>query len=344
MDEVIRRAWLNRECPDGGMLQSEGWRALLGREGYPTEHFEGDGLWANTVEYRLPLVGPYWYVPRGPVVERSESIATCESRLAEGHVWRSILNRAKDRGARWVRVDPADDRALEMIREWSKPYEMRRSRHDMQPREILVLDISRSSEAILSEMKPKTRYNIRLAEKRGVSVSLDRGSDALNAFLRLVGETSRRNGILPHREAHYRAFLEAFPVEQLELFVARYNEAAVAAIMVSFFGDTATYLHGGSAGNDRNSMASALIQFRAIEEAKRRGCRRYDLGGIDTLGMRPALGGVTRFKLGFAKSVKPILYPGSFDIVLVPSRFFGYTLLSVSKEIIRKASRALTKA
>ncbi len=341
-----RISWLNRNCPDGGFLQSEEWRALEEREGSYTAHFEGEGLWANVIERRLPIIGKYWYVPRGPILQQSaisnQQSAVSGQRSAK-NVWEEMLQEAKKQGVGWVRVEPKDEGELAVIREWSKLHGVRRALHDMQPREILVVDISKSEEEILAGMKAKTRYNVRLAEKRGVSVSLERDEAAIRELLRMIQETAKRNGIAAHSEKHYRTFFETFPRESLELLVARHKGKALAAILVSFFGDTATYLHGASSNDDRGCMAPFLLQFRAIQEARRRGCTRYDMGGVDTTGTRPTLAGVTRFKRGFAESVKTVQYPGSYDRVLIPSRFYAYRIIALSKMFVIKAIRHLTK-
>lgn len=213
----------------------------------------------------------------------------------------------------------------------------------MQPQEILVVDISKSENEILARMKSKARYNVRLAEKRGVEVSIERDEASLREFLRMIRETAVRNGIATHPEERYQNFFESFPKETLELLVARRGGVTLAAILVSFFGDTATYLHGASSDDDRGSMAPFLLQFFAMKEAKRRGCMRYDLGGVDTTGKRASLAGVTRFKVGFAETVKTISFPGTYDIVLFRSRFFVYEIFGMSKIIVKNGVRFLTK-
>jgi lipid II:glycine glycyltransferase (peptidoglycan interpeptide bridge formation enzyme) len=354
-----RISWLNRNCPDGGFLQSEEWRAFKEHEGFHTEHFEGEGFHANAIEHSLPVVGKYWYVPRGPVFRQSaclparqafsgqQSAVDEELRMKNEELgkreWGKLLREAKRKGAGWIRVEPRDESELALFREWSKPYVLKEVLHDMQPREIFVMDISKSEDEILAGMKAKTRYNVRLAEKRSVEVFLDRDETSLREFLRMTRETAARNHIALHSEKHYADLLEFFPRETLELFVARCEGKMLAAILVVFFGDTATYLHGASSDDDRGLMAPYLLQFRAMQEAKRRGCTRYDLGGVDTTGTRSTLAGVTRFKRGFAESVKTVQYPGSYDRVLIPSRFYAYKLIALSKMFVIKAIRHLTK-
>lgn len=352
MNEIDRISWLNGQCPDGGFLQSEAWCAFEEREGHPTVHFEGEGLWANIIEYTLPVAGKYWYVPRGPVFERTThnvqlTTGEREVRMTNDELrrqeWRKILDEAKKKGIGWIRVEPKSEEDADLLREWSKPYGVRKALHDMQPREILVVDISKSEDEILAGMKVKTRYNVRLAEKRCVEISQNRDEVSLREFLRMIRETANRNGIATHSEGRYRNFLEAFPTETLELFTARRDGRVLAAALVSFFGDTATYLHGASSDDDRGSMAPFLLQFCAMKEAKRRGCMRYDLGGVDMTGKRASLVGVTRFKVGFAETVKAISFPGTYDIVLFRSRFFVYEIFGMSKIIVKNAVRRLTK-
>ncbi len=339
MHMVERTRWLNARCPDGGLLQSESWRELNDSEGFHTEHFEKEGFWANAVEYAIPIAGRYWYMSRGPVFESS----TVDDRLSIRKYWRDILHRAKEKKIGWVRVEPKDDEELNLLREWSEPFLFKKAPHDVQPREIFAVDISGSEEVILANMKPKTRYNIRLAERRGVEVSLDRDESSISDFLRMNRETARRNRISTHADRHYRSLLESFPRERLELFTARHGGCPLAAALVSFFGDTATYLHGASGDDDRGLMAPHCLQWYAMTVSRRRGCVRYDFGGVDTEGTAPSLSGVTRFKCGFSQNVKPIRYPGSYDIVLIPNKYTSYRVMSMSKRFAIKARRYLTK-
>ncbi len=336
MDAKDRIGWLNQSCPDGGFLQSEAWRILKQREGFATEHFEGDGFWANVIEHTLPFVGKYWYVPRGPIFSEDRAI----TQFSE---WRELLEKAREREITWIRVEPRNSRELELIREESKLSVIRKSPHDMQPREIFVADIAMDDERLLSGMKPKTRYNIRLAEKRGVEISSDRGETAVSEFLRMNRETAGRNRISTHPDRHYRALLESLPVGDLLLLTAWHEGRALAAIVVVFFGDTATYLHGASGDDERGFMAPYLLQWRAMLLARDRGCVRYDFGGVDVSGSAPKLAGVTRFKTGFARNVDAIGYPGSYDVVLSSSRYRMYRGLSALTHIANELKRILTK-
>lgn len=309
-------------------------------EGRHTEHHEGEGWWANAIEHALSLTGTYWYIPRGPVMDKELRMKHEELGKRE---WVKLLGKAKEKRKGWVRVEPKDDEELDMLRTWSKPYSCKKAPHDMQPREIFVVDIAGDDDAIFANMKPKTRYNIRLAERRGVEISSNRDEQSVSDFLRMNRETARRNHISTHPDRHYRALLESFPREQLELFTATHEGRTLAAILVVFFGDTATYMHGASSDDDRGLMAPYLLQWHAMTVSRQRGCTRYDFGGVDTMGTAPSLSGVTRFKRGFSQNVKTIRYPGSYDIVLLPSIYTLYQSISMSKYAVKRAIRHLTK-
>ena len=153
----------------------------------------------------------------------------------------------------------------------------------MQPREILILDISKSEEELLAGMKQKTRYNIKLAEKRDVKVLASREKKYIDEFCRLVKITAERDKITPHPENYYRKMFETIPPEILKLYIAEYEGKIIAANLVLFFGKTATYMHGASDNEHRNVMAPYLLQWQTILDAKKSGCNRYDLGGIKTV-------------------------------------------------------------
>ena len=138
-----------------------------------------------------------------------------------------------------------------------------------------TLDIGRPEEEILAGMKPKWRYNIRLAEKKGVEVRRE-GAEALEIFYSLYLETARRDGIAIHPLSYYRelfaasereAAMETIPRPDLSVWVARHEGKPIAAIITLFHGKRATYLYGASSGEHRNLMPAYALQWRAIEAA-----------------------------------------------------------------------------
>ena len=207
----------------------------------------------------------------------------------------------------------------------------------MQPREILVLDISKSEEEILAGMKQKTRYNIKLAEKRGVHVTYNMKhvtQENIDKFLQLVKITSKRDKITSHPDAYYRQMFETIPSEILKLYIAEYEGKIIAANLVLFFGKTATYMHGASDNEHRNLMAPYLLQWRQIQDAKAAGCTRYDFGGVKTGDADKSWAGITKFKTGFSPATNAVEFPGSYDIVIDPVRYGLYRLIQKAKNIL----------
>ena len=315
--ENNKSEFIQSNSPDGGFLQSEEWRNFQETAGRKTFHLEGENFWANIVEHKLPITGKYFYIPRGPLVAEA-GIKQIEK----------MIYLAKEKNAGWIRFDANSSRILELVR---SNWRILKAPHDMQPKEIFAIDITKLEEQLLSEMKSKTRYNIRLAEKKNIQIlSIDKKSDDkekyLDGFLRLVRITSERQGITPHPDNYYRQMFETLP--NLKLYVAEHAEKVIVANLVLTFGTTATYLHGASDDKYKNLMAPYLLQWKQIQDAKAAGCVKYDFGGVkSTADKNNDWAGITRFKTGFSPSTKPIEFPGSYDIILNPVKYKTYRII-----------------
>jgi len=356
-------------------LQSAQWRQFQASVGRKTFCLEREGFLASVIEHSLPLVGKYWYVPKGPVVERGTH--NLEREMQE------LIELAKKENAGWIRIEPEEQKLLETIRNAVEiggnndkknirprrtDYKIIKAPHDMQPREIFVVDITKDAETLLSEMKAKTRYNIKLAEKRGVVVSHQPASSAdkssvishkekhLKEFLKLTKEMATRHGITAHPENYYQKMIETLPSEMLKIYVAEYEVPAstrgndhsstrggkiIAANLVLFYGKTATYLHGASGNAHRDVMAPYLLQWQAILDAKELGFEKYDFGGIkSTINNQKSKNnkntweGITTFKLGFSPNTVPVEFPGSYDIVVNPRKYAVYRIIQKLKTIL----------
>lgn len=231
----------------------------------------------------------------------------------------------------WIRVEPQTEEVLQILRTTFGADRIVAAPRDTNPREILMVSLSGDVTTWLDQMKPKTRYNVRLAEKHGVTVRFSRSKEDIERFIELIYATTNRKAIAPHPKDYYRNFFATFPDAMCTLALAEYDGAPIAAALLVFFGETAYYLHGGSADTKRELMAPFLLQFRSMEEAKRRGCMRYDFGGVRVSSKRGAddtdWDGITRFKQGFAPKQETLLFPGTYDIVLSPTRYALYRQL-----------------
>jgi lipid II:glycine glycyltransferase (peptidoglycan interpeptide bridge formation enzyme) len=170
-----------------------------------------------------------------------------------------------------------------------------------------LVDPRTDEKTLLAGMRSKTRYNIRLARRRGVTVE-HHGFDALASWYELYRDTMHRKGLTVHDYRHFEALFaaeEAVEDERgdIRLLLARAHGELLAGMILGVYGDYAVYLYGASSTRHRSSMPSHLLQWRAIREAAAAGCRTYDMYGIppDESPSHP-MHGLLRFKSGFGGS------------------------------------------
>jgi lipid II:glycine glycyltransferase (peptidoglycan interpeptide bridge formation enzyme) len=202
------------------------------------------------------------------------------------------------------------------------------SDEQVQFRNTVMLDLASPEDEMLGRMKQKTRYNIRLASKKGVRVRPG-VVDELPLLYRMYSETSRRDGFAIRDRAYYERVWTQFlgqpaapDIPGAELLVAEVDGEIAAGVFVFFFAGRAYYLYGMSRAAHREKMPNYLLQWEAIKLAKRRGCRRYDLWGApDEFNESDPLWGVYRFKEGFGGQVVRTL--GAWDY---PARRATYAI------------------
>jgi lipid II:glycine glycyltransferase (peptidoglycan interpeptide bridge formation enzyme) len=200
----------------------------------------------------------------------------------------------------------------------------------VQPRRTLIVDLSGSEEEVLSRMSQKTRYNIRLANRKGVDVHA--WDDALK-FGNMVQLTATRDSFGAHVPEYYEHAYNLFiPHGACEIFVARYEEQPLGALMVFARGLRSWYLYGASNTKHRNLMPNYLLQWEAMRWARAQGCTHYDLWGVpdenhETLEAQftqrtDDLWGVYRFKRGFGGRL--MRSAGAWDRVYNRSLYWMY--------------------
>jgi len=313
-----REGFLSRNSLDGGFLQSEHWADFqkeLGKKYYLVG--EGD-YQALVIQNNLPIVGGYLYVPRGPIFGEDE---TKNQQLVEG-----IQKLAKDQKAGWIRIEVQGESDLNVFKQ-----KLFKSKHDHQPAETLMIDLGQTENELLAEMKQKTRYNIRLATKKGVDIRISKEEKDLDIFWDLVQETAQRDGVNFHEKSYYQKMIKSISGDNLELLLASKEGEVVGAVLISFYGGVATYLHGASSNQHRNLMANYLLQWEAIKRAKKKGCKRYDFFGIAVNKNKEKWAGITRFKRGFSTKGLPTIFPGCRDIVISPVKYLIYRIIQIVK-------------
>ena len=226
-------------------------------------------------------------------------------------------------------------------------FRLKKAPSDIQSPDTVVLDLKQSEEALLANMKAKWRYNIRLAAKKGVEIA-ELGEKGLASFYTLYEETAKRDGIAIHSYAYYEALfrlVKSYPQLSLGLYVAKHEDDILAAIITLFTKEEAVYLYGASSNTKRNLMATYLLQWTAIKDAKIFGSQSYDFYGIPPVEDEThPMYGLYRFKTGFGGEI--IHRVGSVDIPLSPFytfyvfaekvRYFWFK--KIKKLFVKKAS------
>jgi peptidoglycan pentaglycine glycine transferase (the first glycine) len=301
--------------PQGSLLQTTGWARLKSRFGWDARRVwlrqEGQLVAGAQILVRSAALGlmKVAYVPHGPLVnwDNDEQVAVLFNQMDFA---------AYEQRAGFLKLEPMLWQSQMAHERWQALCQRHRCLTEtdtIQPPRTIVLDLQASEEEILARMKQKTRYNIRLAERRGVRVRQGTAED-MALFGLLVERTGERNAFGVHQPAYYSAAYEIFAPDSVALFIAEYREQPLATIMVFRNGTRAAYLYGASSDEERQHMPAYALQWAAIRWARAAGCLTYDLWGVpdfpeDELesrftGQSDGLWGVYRFKRGFGGELK----------------------------------------
>ena len=321
--------------PYGHFLQTNGWGELKSQHGWryvrsTVVNAEAELIGGSILLFRrLPFgLGTLAYAPRGPVVN-------WDNRDTAAAVLNITAKTARNRGAIGLIVEPemldtpSDRRTLAAC--GLTPLDLH-----VQPRRTIWVNLDVEEEVdILSPMKQKTRYNIGLARRKGVTVR-EGTPDDIATFYALSQTTAARDAFAIYPESYYRSFFHLFgptSANRARLLIAEHDKRALAALVVVAFGKRATYLYGASSNEGRDLMPAYLLQWEAMRWARERGCRTYDLWGVPdedeaTLeanfkDRNDSLWGVYRFKRGFGGQV--VRHIGAWGQVFSPARWWLYT-------------------
>lgn len=257
----------------------------------------------------LPMGKNYFYCPRGPMIKCEIDESGCKE--AVGLLLSEAENIGAREGAMFLRFDPlfnVDYLGGKVAKTL-----------DIEPSQTQILKLDKTESEILKNMRQKTRYNINLAEKHGVKI-IEADAGRFEDFWQLMCETSERDNFRTHGINYYKEMLQ-IDGDFIKLFIAEYKNTAIGAIIVSFFGDTATYMHGASSDQHRNVMAPYLLQWHCIKLAKKSGCTYYDFYGID----EKKWPGITKFKQGFGG--RAVNYLGTYDYIFDPNWYNVYKMI-----------------
>jgi lipid II:glycine glycyltransferase (peptidoglycan interpeptide bridge formation enzyme) len=302
--------------PNAHILQTGEWGELKSAFGWKPVRIITGNFGVQILLRKLPLGFTIGYIPKPVISNRSVS----------EQLWKEIDAVCRKHHAIFCKLEPDS---------WDQQFIIHHSsfilsKHNIQPPRTLIVDIRGTEEQILAKMKQKTRYNIRLAEKKGVTV---RAWDDLSAFHQMMRITGERDRFGVHAYEYYKLAYELMhPKQMCEILVAEYEGRPLAALFVAWNGKRAYYLYGASTDDERNRMPTYLLQWEAMKWARARGCEEYDLWGVpdedeQTLEANfekrhDGLWGVYRFKRGFGGELKRAAQ--AIDQVYNPLLYWGY--------------------
>jgi lipid II:glycine glycyltransferase (peptidoglycan interpeptide bridge formation enzyme) len=345
-----------RDLPGAHILQTWEWALFKSKVGWrPLPQLwrdEAGVVRAAAMVLRRSAPGglSVLYVPRGPLVDWSDKgwVQKVTSGLEE---------LAKRQHAIFMKIDPeivlgtgipGTEGAVEKTSGVSALSGLlsagwRLSQEQVQFRNTAWLDLSGAEDDWLARMKQKTRYNLRLAQRKGVTVRPGRLED-LSQLYHLYAETSVRDGFVIRGEEYYRGLWSDFMQRGLaEPLIAEVEGEMVAGLVLFSFGKLAWYLFGMSREIHRDKMPNYLLQWEAMRWAKARGCTIYDLWGApDVFDESDRMWGVFRFKEGLGAAV--IRTPGALDYPTRPLLYLLYTrLLPRILDVMRRRGRTRTR-
>lgn len=299
------------------LLQTAEWGELKTDFGWKPIRIVNGEHGAQVLLRQLPGGFSIAYVPKGPVGYSSE-------------LFLEIDQVCRANKSIFLKVEPNECEPWES--QVFLPGAGWRAARPIQPRRTVMVNLDGTEEDILSRMKQKTRYNIRLAEKKDVKVKISTNVDEFHC---LALQTAERDAFGVHNLEYYQKVYHLFqPAGECELLTAYFNGQPLASIFVMARGKFAYYMYGASSDVERNRMPTYLIQWEAMKWAKSKQCQWYDLWGIPDMDdeeleesflnkhSHDGLWGVYRFKRGFGGETWRSV--GAWDKVFNPPLYWLY--------------------
>lgn len=284
------------------------------------------------------------YAPKGPAMDYSDLPLVDE-------VLRLLQDKAKSHRAIWLKIDPdlpyatgvpgeADDMSVEpgnSIKQLLGKNKWTFSDDQIQFRNTVTIDLTQSEDDILMAMSGNTRRKVRQAEKKGVTIR-EATVDDMDTLYALYDITGDRNAFLIRPQDYYLKLWQYFMENDLaHALIAEYEGTAIAQVILFHFGETCWYFYGASSNKERNRMPNYALQWEAMQWAKNRGYKTYDMWGApDEFNEEDSMWGVFMFKQGFRGTVERRL--GAWDTAPIG---LGYKLYTEAVPRVREWIRTL---
>lgn len=313
------------------VIQSWEWgefRKSTGLDLVRLGHFEGDKLVRayQLTFHKVPML-PYkiGYLPKGS--------------MPNGDMIRALSDLGKRKNAAYIKIEPLEQ-ASEKAREILLKLGLVESKKSLFTKYNFIVDLSRTKEDLMASFSQKTRYNIGVAQKKGVEVYESTKDADFEIYLKLYFDTTKRQKYFGHTTSyHEKVWGILKPAGMARVLIAKYQGEPLVAWMLLNFGDTLYYPYGGSSTEHREVMASNLVCFEAILLGKKMGLKYFDMWGA--LGAEADTSdpwfGFHRFKAGYGP--EHVEYVGTFDLVLKPILYNIINLADRIRWILLRVTR-----
>ena len=285
---------------------------------------------------KVPIFNSYMmYASRGPVCDIT-NIELVKKIVKEADVI------AKKYNAFVLKFDP-EFKSDKMVKEMyiKNGFKVIDSLNVIQPRHNMVLEIeNKTEEQLLKQFAEKTRYNIRLATRKGVQVRYSRDKEDLKIFYDLYKTTTIRDQIGCRPYEYFERMLDAYDENELRIYIAYHDKDNLSSAIALNYGGKMFYIYGASSNEKRNLMPNYLMQWEMIKWGLENKCNNYDFGGVFEFTNE---NGLYKFKSGFCKVEGIAEYIGEIDKVYKPIIHFGYTNLAPAIANIKKKLKRKTK-
>lgn len=290
-------------------LQSIEWEKFRKETGVKTIRVLGQLVTIHQIPYMPFSIG---YLPKGPLPDK---------KLID-----ELKKVGKQENFVFIQLEPNEIKSSKLkIQNELKP-----AAHPLFTKYTFILDLTKNEDELLKNMHPKTRYNIRVAQKHGVEVVEDNSDEAFEEYLRLTKETTQRQGFFAHSEKYHRLMWNTLKGKIAHLFLAKHKGKTLVAWIVFVYGNIIYYPYGASSSEHREVMASNLMMWDVIKWGKKKGLKNFDMWGA--LGPEPnehdPWYGFHRFKQGYGG--KLVEFVGSYDLVINP---FIYELYKIADKL-----------
>lgn len=303
-------------------LQSQEWEKARKQMGIETIRLNGFLLTFHKIPFTNYKVG---YLPR--------------SKMPDKKILEMLYQLGKKNNLIFIKIEPYVEKSKNKNQKTKlqlKNKKLVKSIHSLFPSWTQILDLTKKEEDLIKNFHPKTRYNIRLAEKKGVIVKEESNDKGFEIFAKLYFETCKRQKYFGHNYQYHKTIWKNLKDKIAHILIAYFNNTPLAAYELWYKDKTLYYVYGGTSIKYRNFMASNLLMWKAIKLGKKLGAEKFDMWGSlpPNYDLSHPWSGFTRFKQGYG--TKFIEFIGSYDLIIKPFLYKIYSIVYFLRQIYLK--------